>query len=619
MTRRTSPLTASARLMTRLLPLSLAVLLAACGGSSGGSSSPTSTSAISGTAATGNPISSSAMSAVVTLKDSGGKTVTTTTDASGHYSFTPSQISGFTAPFMLEVSYQVGGVSYTLHSAVTAADVASGNATVNITPLTELVVANNIGEYAAEFFATGNFSGKLTAAGLKTSTSAVNAIIAGLVTQLGLSPSPDLLHAGFTANGSGLDSLLDALKISIDPSSGSVSITNTLNGNSVTGTVSNLPATPVSTTGSASASDIQAINFTFQAYAAVIATNPAASSSKVTALFGGTSFLHNGLSLSDFLTNLLDGAGGDSSLTFTDITLLPVPAYATSAVPQASLSSAHLVRFTVLQDKLPIGTEEFVMYKGTGTAGLWIALGNQRKAEVDLQTIAISNLGSTCTGLNLGLFSSNSSLASINYATITGAGLPQDGLLLYKNSQGFFTLAAGGASSYQGTSTVAATHPCTFQNVYATTDNTIASLSLSSDYSIALHSVDNSNNDTTVATYKQRLSALPFTSSQLANGVFPSNVTASSSVISSAAKATPTAVTVNWTAPTVAGELAQYLQIYINGSSQSNAASSNLSPTANKVTLTPPAVAGASSDSTTLVYTDRFLRTINYTPSITNL
>src|SRR5438477_2041400 len=108
------------------------------------------------------------MNGAVLLKDSSSpaKTVSSPTDSTGKYSFTAAQIQGFVAPFMLQVSYKIGGAGYYLHSAVTAEDVVSGNATINITPLTDLVIANLGNEIAATIFANGNYSSLLTKSAL---------------------------------------------------------------------------------------------------------------------------------------------------------------------------------------------------------------------------------------------------------------------------------------------------------------------------------------------------------------------------------------------------------------------------------------------------------------------
>ena len=118
--------------------------LSGCGGG-GGSSSGT---VISGTAAAGAAIIGTA-----TIKDSSTppKTKSVTIAADGSYSI---DVSELTAPFMLRADGDVGGRHYSLFSAATLADV---NGTINITPLTDLIVANIAGDIAANYYNAGNF------------------------------------------------------------------------------------------------------------------------------------------------------------------------------------------------------------------------------------------------------------------------------------------------------------------------------------------------------------------------------------------------------------------------------------------------------------------------------
>src|ERR1700730_4231075 len=190
--------------------------------------------ALSGTAASGAPITGT-MNGAVLLKDSSSpaKTVSSPTDSTGKYSFTPAQILGFVAPFMLQVSYQIGGTSYYLHSAVTAEDVASGNATINITPLTDLVIANLGNEIAEKIFANGNYSGLLTKTALDAGVLALDSLLQPVLLQMGVAGSVDLLRPSFTANGPGLAAVMYALKVTIDPTTKGEQITIRLDPSSV--------------------------------------------------------------------------------------------------------------------------------------------------------------------------------------------------------------------------------------------------------------------------------------------------------------------------------------------------------------------------------------------------
>ncbi|WP_373975041.1 hypothetical protein NT239_15600 [Chitinibacter sp. SCUT-21] len=126
----------------------------ACGGGGGDSSSSPSasatTKALSGVAATGSAI----VDATVTIKDSKGATATTKTDTTGSYTFTEAQLSGFTAPFVVQVSGgNIGSATGPANtsSLFSVATSASGS-TANITPLTTMLVAALSGQQPSDFF-----------------------------------------------------------------------------------------------------------------------------------------------------------------------------------------------------------------------------------------------------------------------------------------------------------------------------------------------------------------------------------------------------------------------------------------------------------------------------------
>lgn len=190
-------------------------LIAACGG--GGSSTPaasgnntggTSTS-VSGVAASGAPI----VGQVVAI-DANGKTFAATTSASGAYTV---NVAGGTAPFILTVVGMSGGKAVTLNSVATAV-----GQTVNITPLTDLIVSTAAGQpggaalanLCASNVAADQVKCKaaLTAATTGTNLSAAVAAVTKMIAPLNTA-GIDPLNGAFTANGTGMDGVLDAILV----------------------------------------------------------------------------------------------------------------------------------------------------------------------------------------------------------------------------------------------------------------------------------------------------------------------------------------------------------------------------------------------------------------------
>jgi len=129
----------------QVIAVSQIILLAACGGGGGGGTTPTASSTtLSGTAAAG-----AAIIGTVTVKGSLGNTKSELIEADGTYNV---DVTGLTPPYRLRAQGTVGGRTYKLHSYAEAADV-GGN--VNITPFTDLIVANAAGQIAAAYFDSG--------------------------------------------------------------------------------------------------------------------------------------------------------------------------------------------------------------------------------------------------------------------------------------------------------------------------------------------------------------------------------------------------------------------------------------------------------------------------------
>jgi hypothetical protein len=571
--------------------------------------------AVSGTAATGTPITGS-MNGTVVLKDSSvpAKTVSTPTDANGKYSFTAAQIQGFTAPFMLEVGYQVGGTNYYLHSAAAAEDVASGNATINITPLTDLVIANLGNEIAAKIFANGNYSSMLTKSALDGGVTALDNLLQPVLVQMGVAGSVDLLRQSFTANGQGLDAVLDALKVTIDPATRTETITNRLNNTSVSGTLSAPPTVQLAASATNTVTDLQGITTAFNNFAAVMATAPSPTSASLLAFFDQANFKDDGENLQTFLQNITSSpviAGG--SLTFSDIVLESVPTWVTT-VPSGL--KTYKVNFTVLQNKSPNTRRDFILY--ADSQGAWLILGNQLAAKVTVAAFEGNNNGTLCTGMQLNVADKGG--VGINYAVVTGPGLPTGGVLLFNSgTSSSFDLAAGDPATYNGTSTAPATISCSYTNIYAMSDAQIQTINtLPAVYTVKLYkdngTAANLGDDILVATYSPVTFAAPLTSAAVTSSLFASNIAASPTVLSAA----PTGGTVNitWTAPTASGLYASSLNLYVCNAAGCQDVNQDLTATQTNTTVTVPTTSGPiTGDGATLEYTDSVFRTIWTSPA----
>lgn len=181
----------------KFLPLfAVAALLGGCLGD--GDSTPTAApTTLGGTAATGAPI----VGGTVTVKCAAGPTLTDITDSSGVWEVT---VSGQTLPCAIEVSGGNLAAGQAYHS------IALQLGTVNITPLTDLIVANMAGQAPGIWF-----SGLNANAYQQLTASAMNAALSNLRTAFDLTAlnGIDPVTASFTAtSGNTLDDILEALR-----------------------------------------------------------------------------------------------------------------------------------------------------------------------------------------------------------------------------------------------------------------------------------------------------------------------------------------------------------------------------------------------------------------------
>lgn len=177
----------------------MAALLSACGGGGGGSAPVTPSLTLTGTAATGAAIAG----APVQVKCASG-TGSATSAADGRYTV---EIAAGSLPCALTVQ-PAGGSA--LHSVIEGSG--PGTVTVNISPLTELVVARLAGGTPADLVASFDSAAqaKVTRSRLDAAIVDVAAALQGTIDLAGVDPLKDAL-----AVGNALDQKLDALNAAL--------------------------------------------------------------------------------------------------------------------------------------------------------------------------------------------------------------------------------------------------------------------------------------------------------------------------------------------------------------------------------------------------------------------
>jgi hypothetical protein len=182
------------------------------------SSGPPTPVVISGTVAAGT-----ALTGTVSVYDSSTSAQPRSTGAAigtgGQYSVT---VTGFTAPFLLQATGQVGGQG----PAVTLYSIATAGGTVNITPITTLIALNmsagNLQSLTTG--ATGNLP-SLTAADISDQNSNVDKLLSSVLAAEGLSSTYNFSATPFNTGSAGYDQLLDNVMIN-STSATAVTVTN---------------------------------------------------------------------------------------------------------------------------------------------------------------------------------------------------------------------------------------------------------------------------------------------------------------------------------------------------------------------------------------------------------
>lgn len=208
-----------------LTALAAMTLLGACGGGSGGggpAGSNASASSMSGTVAVGAPM----VNATVTLKDAQGVTRTASVGSDGTYSGL--DVSGLSGPFRVQACGLVEGTQACYYSVVTQA----GRA--NVTPLTNATVSLAMGQDAAALFDSD--APAPSAASLDTQKQKLLTALQPVISTVVGSSSVNFATTAFTADRTGMDKLLDAVRISTGTSGGAapfVQIEGRLDGGNV--------------------------------------------------------------------------------------------------------------------------------------------------------------------------------------------------------------------------------------------------------------------------------------------------------------------------------------------------------------------------------------------------
>ncbi|RFO97353.1 hypothetical protein DIC66_09520 [Rhodoferax lacus] len=197
--------------------LSVAVLATGCGGGGSSSAASTPTQNLAGTAATGAAFSG----ASIVVTDRNGTVVGTSAPVGADGRFNIAISASAQAPFVLTATRtNAEGAVETLVSVVPTAPGVSSTATVNISPVTNLIASrlSASGDPSRLASEVGSGASTVDAITVAASVSEVQTILATLISAAGAT-GIDPLTGSFAANGTGYDRMLDAIQVTLTPDS----------------------------------------------------------------------------------------------------------------------------------------------------------------------------------------------------------------------------------------------------------------------------------------------------------------------------------------------------------------------------------------------------------------
>jgi hypothetical protein len=441
------------RLQLLILTIINALLVVACGGGSG-STTPVAgvTSQLTGTVATGSPLTNATVS-LIDAKGNYSSSVAVSSD--GTYSL---PTTGLTAPFVIKATGYNGTTEISLYSVAT-----TSNQVANVTPLTQAlavlatqVTPDSIYLGTSPIPTLTNFS-----TALNTATVTLQAALSSAVTDVMNTPSSsvDFIKTPFTANHSGFDKLLDNLQVDTTYQNSGTTQVPTINlsnkansggfisllsdGTSsgslgAVGTFTNYDTSGISTLLGQISALVNASNFTPGSW------------SSITPGVNGSYFYDTGLSLAGFLNKISALPQGSTVST----SFIPQKCYK----PSSSITNPSGYRYsgndlvcdiqgTVLRSDGTIQTNFQTSVLQFNTAGSWKIMGNQSYVNYGVQTfiqkyirldgVSLTPAQTYSSGLHFGISQSSANTVKSARFILVSNGVEQaQPLILLKQQVG---------------------------------------------------------------------------------------------------------------------------------------------------------------------------------------
>jgi len=418
--------------------------LIACGGGGGGSAPAVPSLTISGVAAAGAPIIGFAYLKDKNNKEAGPAAI----DQSGNFSFTLD--STYVAPFVLKAEGAAGGQGYKLYSAAT------GYGTANINPLTNLAVAAATGKNPDAVYAdVSASSASVNSTALAAAVNDIKAMLQPLLEAKSITQF-DPLSGAYKADGTGLDGVLDVVKVQVNADNSVNLINKTTNGTISSGTIDSLPAAIDSATAtqlSTTITDLEAIAQGLAQFATTLNKGASLTAADLEPFFVGTEAnpdaygYNNGFDrqqdIADFVMMFsqggIDQLGGLKEVKNLTLVKKIDPQNLINAVTHAATTLTEIYQ---IKADFYFGDGSFGAPEGpmliAKEGGKWKLLGNQRLIDVEGHASAhkwIKADGTTLVKTGMEIYLEDIGFRGVNSVRIEGPGMPVGGITFSKTQQ----------------------------------------------------------------------------------------------------------------------------------------------------------------------------------------
>jgi len=432
-----------------------ALALAACGGG-GGSSEKTSNNAssassssqastlLSGVATTG-----AAMTGSIQVTDAKLKQKKVSISANGHYQI---DVRDLTPPFILQAKGTINnGQEASYYAPATAEDI--GQRQINITPLSDLILANIAGDLAENCANHVDCIGALSKAKVDAAVSNLTAKLAPTLEEMKLDSTLDLLHTSFSpAAPEGISAFLDVLDITINIDTKVATIRNLASGTFIKDDLktNSDDANPISEKTAESLTPspqlIAKTKARWQQLISVFASPQTATQKKgLLKEFCTSDFKWGGMSCTEFIDYLepKDGAQ-DNPIPFAITRIAAFDVNAVDSInPRESMTTQNIGM--LLEDdyrqRIPL------LWKQATNGQLYLS-GDQKISQIFIsayqQLYAATKLIDAGLSVDIRPEKTINGNSLIDLVTMTGPGLPEEGVDFVSSADDQFVIASLG-------------------------------------------------------------------------------------------------------------------------------------------------------------------------------